>query len=144
MDWLVKIKECIGKEFKVSPSPFMGWLKPVVLAVEVGHLEFEYTIRPEWLNPIDNLHGGIIAAIMDDILGATMFTFNEDDFYITLHNSIDYLSIAKNGDKIIASTKIIKKGKQFVLAECEIWSSKRSRLIAKGTSNLYKTSVSNK
>ncbi|WP_312191843.1 PaaI family thioesterase [Sphingobacterium sp.] len=144
MDWLSQIKKFIGKEFKLSPSPFMAWLSPVVLKAEKGSLEFEYIVRSEWLNPIGNLHGGVIAAIIDDTIGATMFTFNEDNFHITLNNSIDYLSIAKNGDKIIASTKVIKKGRQFVLAECELWNEKKTRLIAKGTSNLFKTSVNTK
>ena len=142
MDWLSQIKKFIGKEFQLSPSPFMAWLNPVVLKAEKGYLEFEYTIRPEWLNPIGNLHGGVIAAIIDDTVGATMFTFNEEDFYITLNNSIDYLSIARSGDKIISSAKVIKKGRQFVFAECEIWNAKKTRMIAKGTSNLFKTSRS--
>lgn len=77
---------------------------------------------------------------IDDILGATMFSFNEDTFYITINNSIDYFSIAKDGDDIIAETKIIKRGKQFVNAQCEIWNDSKTRLIARGTSNLFKTS----
>ncbi|WP_369012228.1 MULTISPECIES: PaaI family thioesterase [Sphingobacterium] len=80
--------------------------------------------------------------MIDNTIGATMFTFNEDNFHITINNSIDYLSIAKNGDKVISSNKVIKKGRQFVLAECEIWNAKKTHMIAKGTSNLFKTSRS--
>ncbi|MDR2282152.1 MAG: PaaI family thioesterase [Sphingobacterium sp.] len=140
MDKLEYLKHFIGREFKKSPSPFMRWLNPIILVAEEGHLEFKYKIRPEWLNPIGYLHGGVTAAIIDDMLGATMFSFNEDTFYITINNSIDYFSIAKDGDDIIAETKIIKRGKQFVNAQCEIWNDSKTRLIARGTSNLFKTS----
>jgi acyl-coenzyme A thioesterase 13 len=34
----------------------MKWLNPVVLSAEEGQLEFQYTVREEWLNP-GNLHG---------------------------------------------------------------------------------------
>lgn len=141
MDRLEQLKSFIGKEFTDSPSPFMRWLKPVVILAEEGHLEFEYTVRPEWLNPIGNLHGGVTAAIIDDILGATMFSLNEESFFTTINNVIDYFAVAKEGEKIIAETKIIKRGKQFINAQCEIWNEDKSRLIAQGTSNLFKTHI---
>lgn len=95
-------------------------------------------MRQEWLNPIGNLHGGVTAAIIDDILGATMFSLNEPSFYSTINNVIDYFSVAKEGKNIIAETHIIKLGKQFINAQCEIWNSDKTKLIAKGTSNLFK------
>lgn len=135
------MKSCIGQEFTASPSPFMHWLNPVVKSAETGALEFEYRIRPEWLNPIGNLHGGVTAAIVDDVLGATMFSLNEAYFYTTINNVIDYFSTAKSGEAIIAKTLIIKKGRQFINAECEIWNADKTRLIAKGSSNLFKTEI---
>jgi acyl-coenzyme A thioesterase 13 len=138
MDKLAKLQAFIGKEFTESPSPFMRWLNPVVLSAEEGKIEFQYTVRPEWLNPMGNLHGGVTAAIMDDIIGATMFSLSEKNFIVTVNNSIDYFSTAKENDKITAETKIIKRGKQFVNAQCEIWNTDKTRLIARGTSNLFK------
>jgi acyl-coenzyme A thioesterase 13 len=132
-----------GKEFSVSPSPFMRWLKPVVRSAEPGSLEFEYRIREEWLNPIGNLHGGITAAIIDDVLGATVFSLDDAVFYTTINNVIDYFSTAKTGETIVAKTHILKRGKQFINAECEIWNAEKTRLIAKGYSNLFKTEIGN-
>ncbi|MCI9845496.1 PaaI family thioesterase [Flavobacterium pectinovorum] len=138
---LEKMKSFTGKVFTESPSPFMRWLSPVILSAESGELAFEYQIRSEWLNPAGGLHGGITAAIIDDVIGATMFSLNEPYFYTTINNAIDYFSSAKADEIIIATTRIIKKGKQFINAECEIWNSDRSRLIAKGSSNLFKTEI---
>lgn len=138
MDKLAVLKTFIGKEFTDSPSPFMRWLNPVVVSAEEGKIEFRYTVRPEWLNPMGNLHGGVTAAIMDDIIGATMFSLNEKSFITTINNVIDYFSTATVNDDIIAETKIIKRGRQFVNAQCEIWNADKTRLIARGTSNLFK------
>ena len=141
MNPLEHLKTLIGQPFSDSPSPFMRWLNPIVISAEKGHLEFRYTIRPEWLNPIGNLHGGVTAAIIDDVLGATMFSLNEPTFYTTINNVIDYFGIAKEGEHIIAETHITKLGRQFVNAMCEIWNADKTRLIAKGTSNLFKTEI---
>lgn len=138
MDKLAQLQAFVGKEFTESPSPFMRWLNPVVVSAEEGQIEFQYNVRPEWLNPMGNLHGGVTAAIMDDIIGATMFSLNEKTFIVTVNNTIDYFSTAKENDHIIAETKIIKRGKQFVNTQCEIWNEDKSRLIARGTSNLFK------
>lgn len=138
MDKLQILKSFIGKEFTASPSPFMKWLNPVVISAEEGQIEFRYTVREEWLNPMGNLHGGVTAAIMDDIIGATMFSLNEKNFIVTVNNTIDYFSTAKENDHIVAETKIIKKGKQFVNTQCEIWNADKTRLIARGASNLFK------
>ncbi|WP_262149764.1 PaaI family thioesterase [Chryseobacterium foetidum] len=138
MDKLKALQSFTGKEFTDSPSPFMKWLNPMVVSAEEGRIEFQYTVREEWLNPMGNMHGGITAAIIDDIIGATMFSLNENNFIVTINNSIDYFSTAKLNEKIVAETKIIKRGKQFVNAECEVWNADKTRLIARGTSNLFK------
>jgi len=138
---LEQFQQSIGKEFTQSPCPFMQWLKPIVLVAEKGKISFQYTVRKEWTNPMGTLHGGVIAAIIDDTIGATMFSFNEDCYFTTINNVIDYLSVANEHDIIIAETIVIKKGKQMVNVQCEIWKADKSRLIAKGYSNLLRTEI---
>lgn len=133
------LQSFIGKEFTASPSPFMLWLRPIVISAEQGKLSFQYTVRKEMMNPAGTLHGGVTAAIIDDIIGATMFSFNEDYFYTTINNVIDYFAPSKENDTIIADTLVIKKGKQIVNVQCEIWNSAKDRLIARAYSNLLKT-----
>lgn len=133
------LQQNIGKAFTNSPSPFTHWLNPIIITAEYGKLTFQYQVRKEMTNPIGTLHGGVTAAIIDDVLGATMFTLGEPYFYTTINNVIDYLSAARENDIIIAKTSITKKGKQFINAQCEIWNGDESKLIAKGYSNLFKT-----
>lgn len=135
------LKGQIGKDAQDSPSPLMRWLNPVMIAAEPGELVFEYHIREEWLNPLGNLHGGITAAIVDDAIGAAVFSLGETVFYSTISNNIDYFGSSQGGQKIIAKTAIIKKGKQLINAQCEIWNSDNSRILARGYSNLLKIDV---
>ncbi|MDA3615199.1 PaaI family thioesterase [Polluticaenibacter yanchengensis] len=119
-----------------SPAPFMNWLAPVLLNFSEGSLELAYTVRPEMANPVGILHGGVIAAIIDDSIGATLITYGKLEFHATINLTIDYLGAAKPGDSIIAITKVIKKGKQLTNAICEIWNKDKTRMLAKGSSNL--------
>lgn len=139
---LQELQNHIDKEFTASPSPFMLWMRPVVIAAEEGSVTFKYLIREEMSNPIKTLHGGVTAAIADDCIGATMFSYNENSFYVTINLVVDYFAPAKVGDTIFAKTSVIKKGKQLVNAQCEIWNEDHTRLIARATSNMLKTDLS--
>lgn len=135
------LKQFIGKEVQNSPSPFMNWLRPVMVSVEEGRLVFQYTVRNEMTNPFKTLHGGITAAMIDDAIGATLISLGESNFYVTINLAIDYFAAAKENDVILAETSIIKKGKTIVNAQCEIWNEDRSKLLAKGYTNLIKTEI---
>jgi len=135
------LKDRIGKEVTDSPSPFMSWLKPVMIEVTEGSLTFQYTVRHEMTNPFGTLHGGIIAAMIDDAIGATLISYGEPNFYVSINLVVDYLASAREGDIILAQTAITKKGNQVVNAQCEIWNADRTKLIAKGYTNLLKTEI---
>lgn len=134
-------KSKIGKDSKDSISPLMQWLNPTILSAEVGQLEFSHVIRKEMTNPMHILHGGITAAIIDDAIGAAVYSLNNTHAYTTVNLGVDYFKSAKAGDTIIAQTNIVKKGNQIMNAECLVWNSDKTSLIAKGRSNLIKTKL---
>ncbi|MEL1245570.1 PaaI family thioesterase [Flavobacterium sp. DGU11] len=119
----------------------MNWLRPVIAAVEDGSLTFEYTVRKEMTNPFGTLHGGVTAAMIDDAIGATLISYGEPYFYMSINLIVDYFSPAREGDVVIAKTDILKKGSQISNAQCEIWNKDRTKLIAKGYTNLLKTPI---
>jgi len=138
------LQQQIGKDATAAPSAVMRWLNPILLAAQPGKLTFQYTVRKEWINPAGTLHGGITAAIIDDAIGATLFSLGEDHFYMTLNNVIDYFAPSFEHDTIIVDTALVKKGRQVVNAQCEVWNADRSQLLAKGYSNLIKTTIEKK
>jgi len=125
-----------GKEIKSSPSPFMNWLKPIVISAEPGELIFSYVVRKEMTNPNGTLHGGVTAGIIDDLIGATVYALGLSSTYTTINNSIDYFAPAKEGDLIQARTAIVKRGRSIINLQCELFLPAKKRLIAKGYSNM--------
>lgn len=63
------------------------------------------------------------------------------DFHQAVKHQNYYFAPAREGDVILADTTIVKKGRQFINAQFEIWNEKRIRLIARGYSNLLKTNI---
>lgn len=134
---LALLQAFIGKEFTSSPSPLGRWLKGVVKEADKGAITMEFTVRDEMTNPVGILHGGIVAAIMDDMIGATILSLGRTSFYTSINLVVDYLSSVKNGAVITANTRIVRAGRNVINAECILQNS-NGKLIARGVSNLLK------
>ncbi len=141
---LALLQSWIGKDSSESPSPLMHWLNPILLKAEAGELEFSYVIRHEMTNPLGILHGGTTAAIIDDAVGAAVWSLGKPHMYTTVNLVVDYFASAKTGETIIAKTSITKNGNQIVNTACELWNADRTRMIAKGHSNLIKIDTNRK
>jgi uncharacterized protein (TIGR00369 family) len=132
------LKSAIDMRGGVSPSPFTNWLSPVVKNVGYGSLTFEYEVRKEMTNPEGILHGGVISAIMDDMMGATVFSM-EKGRYVTVNLQVNYFAPARVGDVIQAQSLLIKEGQKVISVECELWLVEKNKMIAKASSNLLRS-----
>ncbi len=135
------IKEKIDREDQTSPSAYTNWLQPVAKAAEYGSLTFEYKIRKEMTNPAEILHGGVVAGIMDDLMGATVYSMELPGQYVTVNLEVSFFAIAKRGDVIRARSRMMKKGRKVIHMECEIWHPEKDKLIAKGSANLMRADL---
>lgn len=135
---LQSLKEKTGQKFNDSPSPFTRWLDPVIREVSEGDLTFEYNVRHDMTNPLKTLHGGAIAGIMDDIIGAAIFSLGLKDYYTTINLSVDFFAPAIQGDVVLAQAKVLKKGKSIIHVVCDLTHKNSGRLLARGSSNLMK------
>ena len=106
-----------------------------------GEIEYELTISKEHLATPKAAHGGVVAAIMDGVLGVAALTISAKDLKLvsTVEFKINYLSPAFFGDVLIGRGKVIKQGKRIMVCEGEIFEKTSNRLIAKaiGTFNAY-------
>lgn len=130
----------IGKEKWQYEYPLMDWLKAQVIAVEEGKIEIQFTVEKYMLNPIGILHGGIMATMLDEVMGAACFTLGRPVGYATINMNLDYLNPAKVGEKVIAKGTIVRAGKTVIHAEA-ILVNEDEKILAKATSNLIGTSV---
>ena len=130
------IQGIIGKEAKDnSPSPFGAWLNGKLIAAEHGTLTVEFVIRDEQTNPGGLMHGGVAAAIMDEVMGMTLFTLNKETFYVAVNLNVDFLRPGRKGETLTAITETIRDGRTMTHCECRLYNTDK-KLVAKASSNL--------
>ena len=130
----------IGKpSAEISPSPFGRWLNGTLIEVEEGSLTMEFIVRKDMCNPGGIMHGGVAIGMMDDIIGMTTFSMQNQAFYSTVNLNTDFLYSAKPDEKLIVKSKIVRMGKKIAHAEGEI-RNEAGQIIAKCTTNLVATS----
>ncbi|MEZ5842080.1 MAG: PaaI family thioesterase [Hyphomicrobiales bacterium] len=127
----------VGQEFSDSPSPLGRWLHGRFAAIEHGAVAMTFEVREEFTNPMGFLHGGIIAAIADDMIGTTIMASDLARKFMSLNLDVQYLGAAKLGDTITASTKLVEAGKRIIVFDWFIHAADGG-LLARGTSQIFR------
>jgi uncharacterized protein (TIGR00369 family) len=77
-------------------------------------ITIEVTVRPEMCNPVGTLHGGIHSAILDEVIGMTVAAMGNDTHFVSLNMTTDYLRAARAGERVRATSKVIRKGRTAI------------------------------
>jgi acyl-coenzyme A thioesterase 13 len=129
-------KKFIGQVIRTAPSPLSNWLAGTIREVEESHLVIEFSIREEMCNPVKVLHGGMIAAMMDDVIGMHLFVIGTEPFHVSVSLHVDFIQTAPLGAVISVKSELIRKGSRLVTAQCTITESQTHRLLARGSAQL--------
>lgn len=130
----------IGGEMTGSPSGVGRWLRGTLRSAEAGALVAEFTVREEMTNPMGILHGGMVAVIADELIGAAVFSLNRPYFYTSINLTVDFLHSARLGDVVVGSTTLTRAGQTVINAECTLHNADGT-LLARASSNLLRTRV---
>ncbi len=134
------LKNLIGLETKnTSPSPFGRWLNPVLKEVFDDGILCHFVVREEMTNPVGILHGGVMAGLIDELIGVSVFGMQLDAFYASISLNVEFLKAAKVNELIQARTFLIRKGRNLISMECKLYN-ESGDLLAKASSALLKSS----
>ena len=118
-----------------SPSALGRWLGITLTAFDAEGLTVSCTVRPEMTNAAKVLHGGIIAALMDEAMGMTVFAFSKGRYHASVDLNVNYLAAGQIGDVVTARSRILRMGRRVVSIRCTLHSADGA-LMAHATSNL--------
>lgn len=130
----------VGKSIEQSPSPLGNWLNGTFVEVQEGEMTLSFQVRKDMTNPVGTLHGGAASAIIDEVMGMSVYTLGKEFVYVTVSLTVDFLDNAREGETIYAKAKIIRNGKMLINVECHLVN-EAGKILAKGTSNLVATSI---
>ena len=88
---------------------FSQWLGISVIEITEGYSKIKMTVRPEMMNGLGIVHGGIAFS-----LGDSCFAFacnNRNVLSVALDTSINFLKPVHVGDELTAETKELHNGK---------------------------------
>ena len=133
-------KSQIDQDMSASISPLGRWLNGTIRAADFGRLVAEYVIRDELTNPAGVLHGGAASAILDDLIGAMVFTLGREFAFTSVNLTVDFLHAARQGDTVTATAEVVRAGRNIIHCEGRIVAAD-GKVIAKCATNLIQTSV---
>ncbi len=136
---LLFVKSLIGTKVQKQNSEINGWLDNRIVDAEYGSVSYEYVVRNDMLNLNGTLHGGIMATMIDDLMGLTVFSLGERAFFATLNLTLDYFAPISLGEKVIAKSKVIKHGHKVINIECHLIN-EDGKIALKSSSNMIRTS----
>ncbi len=135
-----ELKKQEGKVLQNLPSATGNWLAARLLHIEHGKAEMEVKIRKEMTNPYGNIHGGMMATIIDETIGWAVISAEFPVHYTSVNLSIDFLYAASLDELIIAKAEIVRAGKKMLHTSVNVYNLS-GLLLARASSNLVVTGM---
>ena len=97
-----------------------------------GQAEMSWTPTPDMANPVGNVHGGVIAMLIDEVTGAAVMTAIEAGSAPTVSMNVDYLHALPIGGNYTAIGEVVRMGRALAIVDARILS-EEGKVLARGT-----------
>jgi len=126
----------LGKEV-LKAQPFSRYLGMELLSAGEEGVELALKVRPEFYQHLGVVHGGVIAALMDNALTfAGGLVLGPE--VLTVEFKLNFLRPAK-GERLLARGKVVQAGKRLAVVQGEIYSEEpKPKLVALGQGTIAK------
>lgn len=103
------------------------------VGASAGRLTAELEVRDELLNPFGALHGGVISALADHVLGAVVYTVVEGGYWAaTTEFKLNFLAPVRAGT-VRAESSIVSMTKRTAVVRIDMTNDGRAVAVAQGT-----------
>lgn len=120
-------------ENNCNDSPFYNLLGFKLVEVKEGEATLEVDAGEDLLNYFGILHGGATASLVDSVMGVAVRTLGKTS--VTVEMKLNYLRPIKPFKKITAMSKVIKKGKNLIVVEADVF--QEDNLVAKSLGTYF-------
>lgn len=129
-----------GKVVSDSRSAAGNWLNFTLESIEQGNATISLEVKHDMTNPYGNIHGGMMALVMDEVIGWGVVSLDTDNYYTSLNLNVDFLYAIKQGERLKAVSKVVRAGKKIIHVECHVYNMDET-LLGKASSNLIVTGM---
>lgn len=111
-------------------SPFIEDVGIEMKRTDDGKIYLQLDVKNKHLNMNDITHGGVLATLLDVVLGMTIIDETKSRG-VTMNLNINYLGQSFAGKRVFAMAEIVQRGNQIVTAEADVYT-KDNQLLCKG------------
>jgi 1,4-dihydroxy-2-naphthoyl-CoA hydrolase len=113
-----------------------GFLGITTAEVGPGRMRCGLDVRPELLNPFGMLHGGVISALVDHMLGAVCYpVIPKGTWSATTEFKINLVAPVREG-RVEAAAEILSMSKRTAIVRIDVTNQERVVALAQGTVTL--------
>lgn len=110
-----------------------GFLDVKFVEFTAGRLRAEMDVRKELLTPFGNIHGGVMAALIDHVLGCVLYPLmKRGQWAATTEFKLNYLAPVKSG-ALVADSSVIAMTRTTAVVRVEVENEGRLAAVALGT-----------
>lgn len=121
----------LSDQWRTSGLPNMLGISTT--AVSAGRLVSSIEAREELFNPFGSLHGGVVAALADHVLGAVLYpVIPRGHWAATTEFKLNYLAPIRGGT-VVAEAVIIAMTKRSAVVRIDVTNEKRLVAAAQGS-----------
>ena len=117
----------------IQGGGFNDHIGPVRFA-QVGQEEYHFALQLEdrHMNSIGVAHGGLTMSVADAGMGTSAFTAAGQKAVATIDFECDFLAPAKNGQMLHGQAKVVRKAREFLFLQGDLYADTRHVLRASG------------
>jgi uncharacterized protein (TIGR00369 family) len=110
-----------------------GFLNVKFVEFVAGRLRAEMEVRKDLLTPFGNIHGGVMAALIDHVLGCVLYPLmKRGQWAATTEFKLNYLAPVKSGT-LIADSSVVSMTRSTAVVRVEVENEGRLAAVALGT-----------
>jgi uncharacterized protein (TIGR00369 family) len=117
---------------KLPPNCF-DFLRAELIEAADGAASVRFMPTEEMENPYGNIQGGILAGMIDNVIGPAVVSLAPEKPTATIHMSVNFLGSARAGEAIIGTARVVRYGRTQIYLEAEMTRESDGKLILKAT-----------
>ena len=126
------------------PPPCFSFLKAEMIEADKGAAIVRFIPSEEMENPFGLIQGGILAGMVDNVIGPAVVSAVPDRQTSTIQMSVNFLAPARPGERILGTARVVRLGRTQAYIEAElVRESDKTLLLRASATNIF-LSPSNK
>ncbi|HSA16013.1 MAG TPA: PaaI family thioesterase [Spirochaetota bacterium] len=117
---------------KLPPNCF-AFLNAELLSASNGAASVRFTPTEEMENPYGNIQGGILAGMIDNVLGPAVVSLAPEKPTATIHMSVNFLGSVRANEPVIGTARVVRYGRTQIYLEAEMTRESDGKLVLKAT-----------